>query len=161
MSADRRHTTLDLLFKISVLFKAVDGVLELLSGLSLLFVTPRDIRSWLTHISDYYVGRHENSLILRWIEHSADALNTSATTFAAAYLMVYGVVKIGLAWAVLRGKTWAYPWLIAVLVAFIGYQCYDMVVHFTWAMLVLTLFDVVLAALVFREWRLHRRDAQA
>ncbi|UUT35792.1 DUF2127 domain-containing protein [Microbacterium elymi] len=65
-------------------------------------------------------------------------------------------MKVVLVVAVLRDRLWAYPWLIGFLVVFIGYQIYDMIVHFTWGMLGITVFDVFIVALTLREYRLHR-----
>ena len=61
-----------------------------------------------------------------------------------------------LAGAVLRDKIWAYPWLIAFLVAFIGWQTYELVAHFTVGLLLLTLFDLFIVYLTVREYARHR-----
>jgi uncharacterized membrane protein len=66
-------------------------------------------------------------------------------------------VKVVLVWAVLRGRLWAYPWMIGFLLVFIAFQCSRLVVHFTWAMLALTLFDALIVALTVREYRVRRR----
>jgi uncharacterized membrane protein len=60
-------------------------------------------------------------------------LSVSTTLLGAIYLLAHGIVEVILVVAVLRGKLWAYPWLIGFLVAFIGYQGYELVVHFSWA----------------------------
>jgi uncharacterized membrane protein len=49
--------------------------------------------------------------------------------------------------------------LIAFLIAFIGFQCYRMSVHFTWSMLALTLLDLLIVALTVREYRIRRRGS--
>ena len=78
--------------------------------------------------------------------------------WGALYLLVHGLVKVVLVWAVLRDRLWAYPWMIGFLVLFIGYQLYAMVVHFTWGLLLLTLLDVLVVWLTVREYRRLRRE---
>ena len=63
------------------------------------------------------------------------------------------IVLIGL---VLREKLWAYPWLIAVLVAFIAYQIYQITVQFSAGLTALTVFDAILVWLTWREYRTRR-----
>jgi len=52
---------------------------------------------------------------------------------------------------------WAYPWMIAFLLTFIqGYEGYQLIVAFTWGMVLLTAFDIVITALTWYEYRTHR-----
>ena len=74
-------------------------------------------------------------------------------TFAAIYLLSHGIVKIVLVAALLRNQVWAYPWMIAVLVLFIGYQLYRIVLSPTAGLVVLMVFDAAVALLTWREWR--------
>ena len=86
---------------------------------------------------------------------------TGATvTFAAIYLLAHGLVKVVLVGALLRNKLWAYPWLIAVLLAFIVYQLYLIVLNPTAGLVALTLFDAAVAWLTWREWRKQPSPAE-
>jgi uncharacterized membrane protein len=48
--------------------------------------------------------------------HLSGGLTGSAVRFAAAYLVVHGIVKVVLVVALLRTELWAYPWMIGFLV---------------------------------------------
>ncbi|WP_345475917.1 DUF2127 domain-containing protein [Microbacterium pseudoresistens] len=156
MTVDPQHRLLDRVFEVSIILKGINGVLELIGGVALLFVDPVQVRAWLSGITANMVGAHHHSPIWQWFQHLADALDTKATVFAAVYLLLHGVIKIVLVWALLREKMWAYPWMIAALVAFIAYQCYELLVHFSWWMLALTIFDIFIVGLTLREWQLHK-----
>lgn len=81
----------------------------------------------------------------------------SASLFGAIYLLLHGLVKIALVWAVLKDRLWAYPWMIAFLLVFIAYQTYRILVSFSWALLLLlTAFDVFIVYLTWREYGIHR-----
>ena len=75
--------------------------------------------------------------------------------------MAHGVVKVALVVALLLNKMWAYPWMIVVLLVFIGYQLYRIALSPTAGLIALTLFDVVIVVLTWREYGQQRlrRDA--
>src|SRR5262249_3023398 len=81
----------------------------------------------------------------------------------AVYLLSHGIAKVVLVALVLRDKLWAYPWLIALLLAFIAYQLYRItVVHFSIGLTLLSIFDAFLVWLTWREYRSKRaRQPQA
>jgi hypothetical protein len=61
---------------------------------------------------------------------------------------------------VLKGKLWACPWLIALLLSFIAYQLYQITaVHFSFGLAALTVFDAALVWLTWREYRAKRARA--
>ena len=75
---------------------------------------------------------------------------------ASTLVLLHGVVKIVLVWAVLKEKLWAYPWMIAFLLVFIAYQLYRISVSFSWGMVLLTAFDIFIVWITWREYRLRR-----
>jgi uncharacterized membrane protein len=89
--------------------------------------------------------------------HTSSHLTTSTTLFGAVYLLSHGVAKVVLVALVLRDKLWAYPWLVALLLAFIAYQLYRITaVHFSVGLTLLTIFDAVLVWLTWREYQAKR-----
>lgn len=144
-------------FRVTVILKGIDGVLEVIGGALLLFLTPARMNAVVHLLTQHELSEDPHdavaNLLVGWGHH----LSGSATLFGAIYLLSHGLVKVVLVWAVLRNKLWAYPWMLAFLVAFIGYQVYRMAVHFTWGMFALTVFDVLIVALTVREWRIQRR----
>jgi uncharacterized membrane protein len=63
--------------------------------------------------------------------------------------------------ALLLNKLWAYPWMITVLILFIGYQLYRIALQPTVGMVALTVFDLVIVVLTWREYRQQRRTRTA
>ncbi|QGF23517.1 DUF2127 domain-containing protein [Raineyella fluvialis] len=148
---------LDRTFFVSLILKGLDGAVELLGGVVLLLVTPSQIQRAVAAVTRGELAQDPNDLVANLLVRYASQLNVSLTHFGAWYLLVHGVVKVLLVGAVLRNRLWAYPWLIGFLVAFIGYQGYELVVHYTLGLLLLTLFDVFIVYLTVREYR--RRKA--
>ncbi len=74
-------------------------------------------------------------------------------------MLSHGVVKIVLVTALLRNKLWAYPWMIAFLIAFIAYQVYRMTFAPSVGLVALTIFDAFVAWLTYREYGKQRITA--
>jgi uncharacterized membrane protein len=153
-----RHTLLDRTFAVGLVLKGLDGAFELIGGLVLLFVSPDQIREVVGLLTRRELTRHPHDFIAGAIAHWANGIDVSATLFIAIYLLAHGVVKVVLVIAVLRDQLWAYPWLIGFLVAFIGYQVFELFRHFGWGLFLLTAFDVFIVVLTWREYGLHRRS---
>lgn len=149
-------TTLDKIFKISVTLKGLDGVLELVGGILLLLVSPAQMASVVHFLTQHELSEDPHDLVATTLVHWAGAMTGSATLFGAVYLLLHGLVKVVLVWAVLRDKLWAYPWMIAFLLVFIAYQGYQLLVAFTWGMVLLTVFDIFIVWLTWHEYRVHR-----
>jgi uncharacterized membrane protein len=151
----------DRLFAIGIVAKGLDGVLELMGGVLLLLVTPAKIHHWVAAVTQHELSEDPRDFIATHLLHSSSGLTGNAVFFGAVYLLVHGLVKVVLVVALLRNKIWAYPWMIAVLIAFIAYQTYQIVLTPTAGLIALTVFDVLIAVLTWREYRQQRGNRRA
>jgi uncharacterized membrane protein len=148
---------LDKTFKIGLVLKGLDGILEVAGGILLLLLSPHDIQHLVRTLTAHELSQDRHDLIARYLVHSTSHLTSGITVFGAVYLLSHGIAKIVLVALVLRDKLWAYPWLIALLLAFIGYQLYRIAaVHFSVGLTALTVFDAALVWLTWREYRSKR-----
>ena len=146
----------DRVFRAGMVLKALDGVLEVVGGAVLLFVSPAQLQHFVRGLTAHELTQDPNDFIARHLLHSVAHLNRGTTLFGAAYLLSHGLVKVVLVVFVLLDRLWAYPWLIAFLLAFIVYQLYRLVLHPTAGLTGLTVFDSVLVWLTWREYRARR-----
>ena len=153
---------IDRAFAVGIVLKGVNGIVEVVGGLLLLVATPEMIGRIATALTRGELAEDPSDFIAtRLLNLSASpALTASGLRFAAAYLFAHGVVKVVLAAAILRGKLWAYPWMIGFLILFIGYQFYRIAVDPTGVVIALTALDLVLTWLAIREWQRHRQPMQ-
>ena len=158
--SSNRRSLLDKTFFVSLVLKGLDGAVELIAGVTLLFVSPAQIEAVTRALARPELREDPHDPIANALVHYAGGLSVSTTLFGAVYLLTHGLVKVILVVAVLRDKLWAYPWLIGFLVAFIGYQGYELIHHFTWGLAALTAFDIFIVVLTVREYRLHRRRSR-
>lgn len=117
-------------------------------------------RSWIVSTAIYLtrpeLAEDPRDPVALFLRHSAASLgNGTGKGFAAAYLLVHGLIKLLLVAGLLRRKLWSYPASLWVLGAFVLYQLDRYATtHSAW-LLILTALDLVVIALVWHEWR-HR-----
>ena len=148
---------LDKTFKIGLVLKGLDGVLEVIGGILLLFLSPQAIQHLVHVLTAHELSEDPHDMIARYLLHTTAHLHHGTTLFGAIYLLSHGIAKVVLVALVLRDKLWAYPWLIGLLLAFIAYQLYQITaVHFSVGLTLLTIFDAILVWLTWREYRARR-----
>lgn len=144
-------------FKISVTLKGIDGALEVIGGLVLPFVRPATLAHIARTLTQHELSEDPHDFVARHVLRSTHHLTHGTTLFAALYLLSHGVAKLVLVVAVLQRRLWAYPGLIALLGAFIIYQCYRLAYRVSLGLVLLTVFDAFVVWLTWREWRARRR----
>lgn len=161
MSGYERRDRLDQAFMVAIVLKGLDGVLEVVGGLLLLVVTPATIQGLIRTLTQHELSEDPRDFLANHILHAAGGVTGATVRFGAAYLLLHGVVKIVLVAALLRNQQWAYPWMIAFLVAFIVYQVYRMTFAPSVGLAGLTVFDAVVAWLTYREYVKQRRISRS
>jgi uncharacterized membrane protein len=154
----KRGDLLDRAFAVGIILKGLDGVLEVVGGLLLLVVSPAAIDQLSRALTQHELSGDPHDFLATHLLHAAGSLTSSSVRFAAVYLLSHGVVKIVLVTALLKNKIWAYPWMIAFLIAFIVYQVYRMTFAFSIGLLALTVFDVFVGWLTYREYGKQRAN---
>jgi uncharacterized membrane protein len=151
----------DRAFRIGLLFKGLDGLLECIGGIFLLLVKPEQINSWAKTLTEGELSRDPHDFFANHILKTAHDLTGASLIFGALYLLSHGVVKIVLVIEVLRNHLWAYMALIIVTGLFVVYQVYRIADSFSISLFLLTIFDLVIIYLTQKEYRRHlaRREA--
>lgn len=131
-------------------------MLELVGGVLLLAVSPSQIGALGRLLTQHELVEDPHDFLANAVLHFTGNLDISTSLFGAVYLLLHGLVKIVLVWAVLRDQLWAYPWMIAFLLAFIAFQSYQIIVSFSWGLALLTAFDIFIVWLTWREYGIHQ-----
>jgi uncharacterized membrane protein len=153
---------LDRTFKLSVLAKGLDGALEVIGGVLLFFVSPESMERIIRGLFAHELSRDPHDIVARHVLRSVHDLSHGTRVFAAVYLLSHGVAKVVVVVAVLRNQTWAYPAMIALLAAFVVYQLYKLWLRVTLGMTLLTVFDLFVIWLTWREYQArHEHHARA
>ena len=146
------HTWLDRTYILALGLKALDGLIEVASGLILIFISPDSISHLAQRLTQEELTENPHNILANFVLHSGQHL-AGATTFVIAYLLVHGALKLIVVGALLRQKSWAYPFAFIVLGLFLAYQLYLLLVAASLGLLLLTLFDILVIWLIWREYR--------
>src|SRR5262245_14066624 len=153
MTMQAKSRIIHVLFNISIITKGIDGVLEILGGILLFFISPNQIHSTVQRLTQHELSKDPNDIIANYLLNSTSHLTKGATTFAAMYLLWHGVVKVGLVAALLRKLRWAYPAAIAAFCIFLVYQLYRYSHTHSPELLVLSILDVLVIILTLFEYK--------
>jgi uncharacterized membrane protein len=152
LNTDKSRRAVHRLFNVSVIVKGIDGVLEIIGGTLLFFITTEQLNRTARVLTTYELSEDPHDAIANYLLHSSAALSAGAKTFGALYLLWHGVVKVGLVTALLLRKLWAYPLAIVSFFLFLVYQLYRYAHTHSVEMLVLSVLDVFVIVLTWLEY---------
>ncbi|WP_297343947.1 DUF2127 domain-containing protein [Amnibacterium sp.] len=148
-----RRSLFDRVYGFTIALKGLDGVIELVAGL-LLLLAPNAIR-W--GLEGGAAEAQERFTPFRGFLADellrADQVVAAGVAVLAVVLLVHGVVKVVTVYCLLRRILAAYPWAVLVLVGLLIWQSAVLATAPSAGSAVLAALDVVVLALVAREWR--------
>jgi uncharacterized membrane protein len=147
----------EVLFRLGVWLKGIDGALEIASGLALFFIEPNFILRVTTFLTQDELAEDPKDLIATYALRFAKDLPGSMEHFIAYYLLSHGIIKALLVWGLLKGTLWAYPISILVFLGFVAYQLYRFTFTHSLGLIALTVFDLAVIWLVWLEYRAVKR----
>jgi uncharacterized membrane protein len=150
----------EFLFRISVLLKGLNGTLEILGGSALIAVSPTFILRTVALLTQDEIAEDPRDLVANYLRRTASHISPASEHFAAIYLLIHGVIKIGLVSALLKHELWAYPVAVIAFGAFIIYQLYRFTLTHALGLIALSLFDLVVIWLIYLEYRALKRNAR-
>jgi uncharacterized membrane protein len=143
-------------FMVGIVLKGLHSLIECIAGIVLAFVSTGAIVHLINRwTKEGFSSRHD--AVARHLDHIAQQFTPGTKHFYAFYLLSHGVVKLFLVGNLLRRKLWAYPAALAVLGLFIVYQVYRYSFTHSAGLLALTVFDLVVIGLIWREYSVVRR----
>jgi uncharacterized membrane protein len=154
--ARRAAAPLGRAFRVSLLLKGADAVLELIGGALFLIVAPSSVNALAVVLTQHELSEDPHDLIAAHLRDAVAHFGGSRF-FGAVYLLSHGLGKIVLVFEIFRGRLWAYPGMLVLLAVFIAYQAYRLAHGFTLGMFALTVFDVVIVWLTCQEYRRQRQ----
>jgi uncharacterized membrane protein len=148
-----------LLFRWSVFLKGIHAIIEIVGGTLFLILAhvPNSLPDLIASFSQEALISDKDDIVSRFLFDVAHQLSVSSELFAGYYLLSHGLVKIILVIALLKNKLWAYPWSLGVLGVFILYQLYRFTFTHALGLILLTIFDLFVMWLIWKEYRIVRK----
>ncbi len=142
------------LFRLSVILKGIISFLEIVAGIAAFFISPAVIAGAISSLLRKEFIEDPHDLVTSHLLQAAQQFSITSSLFIALYLLSRGLIKFVLVIALLKGKLWAYPVSLGVLLLFVLYQVYQMVLSYSNFILLLTLFDLVVMYFIWREYKI-------
>lgn len=145
-------------FKLTVLAKGIDGVLEVIGGFLLLSMNPTRIINIIRLLTQHELSEDPKDLVVNYFIREISKLSLSGQIFGSFYLLSHGIIKIFLVISLLQRRLWAYPTAIIFFTAFMLYQIYRYQYTHSLLLVFLTILDffvIILTLLEYRNLRAH------
>lgn len=138
-------------FRAGITLKGIDGLLEGLAGILLVFhpdiIRRIGVKLWISETL------HDPTPLAPHLAHASEKLANASPHFAAAYLLAHGIAKVALVAALWTDKIWAYPLAIAGFSGFVVWEILRFTHTHSVALIFLTLFDLAVIGLIWMEYR--------
>jgi uncharacterized membrane protein len=157
---DAKGDALDTTFNVALVLKGLDGLLELVGGLLLFVFSPASINALAQRLTQHELAQDPQDFWSHHLLHLTGNLHETQA-FGALYLLVHGVVKLVVVVGLFRRERWAYPVAFVFLGGFVIYQVYRMTYAPSVGLALLTVFDLFIIWLTWREYRRHRTPSVA
>lgn len=151
------HQRLTYFFDFSLIIKGIDGVLEVIAGILLALLTPRRM-GWLVHlVTTRELLEDPRDLLANKLLLILSHFTPHAHVVWTFFLLSHGLIKIILAWQLLRGRMWVYPYAIALLLGLMVFQVTQIILHHSPLLTAFTLLDAIIIVLACYEYSKRRR----
>jgi uncharacterized membrane protein len=153
MSELLKRKYIDFAFRWSIILKGIDAIIEIVASFVVLFVTQDFVLHAVSLITHEELTEDPKDFISNYLLGAAQNFSVGAQMFAFIYLLSHGVIKLLLIAGLLKKKLWAYPASLVVFSLFIVYQIYRYTYTQSVWLIILTLFDLIVLWLIWREYR--------
>lgn len=144
----------DKVFEYGILIKGIDGAVEFITAIALIFLSPRRLQGLVIFATHRELAQDPSDFISLYLIHASQQFTNSARLFFIVYLAVHAMIKIVAVAGLLRNKMWAYPFSLIALGALTLYQVYDIIFGAgSYIIVVLTAIDIAILVLIWREYQ--------
>ena len=140
------------LFLVGIFFKGLDGVLESLGGLVLLFFNNTLLIKYINFLLNGELSEKPPDPIINYLLNLSH-VSENTQLFAGAYLVGHGIIKMAVVAGLYFKKLWVYPLAEVVLILFIAYQSYRFTHTFSIVLLFLSVVDAAVILLIYKEYK--------
>ena len=141
------------LFDLALILKIINGALEMLAALLVLFVPPSLVLKLAEFATSRELAQDIDDPIAMAIQTSAQTFAVHSHYFLAVYLALHGGIKVLLVLGIFAKKRIAYPLFMLALTVFGAYEAYRGFILNEMLLQALAVFDLALLLLTAHEYR--------
>ena len=153
MSNDTNTKLTQRFFEVSVILKALNGIIEMLAGVSVFFITKETLTQFIAFIARVELFEDPGDLLANYLVKAVAHYTLTSQMYISIYLITHGILKVALVYCLLKKYLWAYPTAIVVFGLFGGYQIYAYVHTPNPSLILLTVLDLFIMVITYVEYR--------
>ena len=146
-------------FWLSLFLKGLDGLLQLLGGIVVLFFEPGTLGKTYRYLTRFLMGHRTDNPEAQFIRDAAHSFHMSTEILVFVYLVSHGIIKVLLVYGLLKERLWVFPAALAGFGFFLVLEIFRISQHFYWAIAALMCIDVFVITMVILEWKKVKRQA--
>lgn len=139
-------------FEFGIILKALNGVLQLISGLLILTLSKATFLNIFIKLTHGELIEDPNDKLITFASSALQHLSTNTKTFAAIYILLHAVINIFVAIQLYREKLWAYKLAMGVILLFMTYQVYRISYTHSLTLTLITIWDAIFIGVVWHEY---------
>jgi uncharacterized membrane protein len=144
-------------FELGMLIKGIDGGLELVGGLLLVFLSPAAVNRVVFFFVEGELREDPTDLIANLLLHTTRSASQVRVP-ASVFLIVHGIVKLVLVAGLATGRLCSYPAALLVFAGLTTYQLYQLSQQYSFFLEIVTILDGIVILLVITEYMHVRMD---
>lgn len=153
MSWYRPSSLIDKVFEGGIILKGIDGALEFVGGLLVLFVSPTTLHHFIAFATHRELAEDPRDRVANLFIHTSKHYADGGRAFLIIYLWIHAAIKLIAVVGIMKNWLWAYPFSLISLGLLMLYQLYTIFfVKASFGMIMLTVFDVIILGLIWREF---------
>src|SRR5476651_2265284 len=153
MAATRSENRITELFRISVLLKGANALLEIVGGIFAILIPPSVVTALASYLTQGELRENPHDFVASHLLQLAQHFSVGTKLFVGLYLLSHGIVKFALVVSLLKNQLWAYPMSLVVFGLFVFYQVYLFALNHSLLLVGLTIFDLIVMWLIWREYK--------
>ncbi|MEI8135632.1 MAG: DUF2127 domain-containing protein [bacterium] len=144
-------------FWISLFLKGLDGALQLIGGIAVIFAEPGTLGKTYRYFTRFLVGNRTQNPEAEFIKVTAHSFGMNVEMLVAIYLLVNAVIKLLLVYGLLKERLWVFPAACIGFGLMFSLELYRISIHFYWGIFILMCISVFVITMVLLEWKKVRK----
>jgi uncharacterized membrane protein len=146
------------LFRIGILVKAADGIIEAITGGFIYFANYTAVNTVVLSAFHQELAESPRDFFWEYLINEWHHFLLSSHTFWGLLFFAHGAIKFFLSVMVLKHRLWAYPTTAIVFALFSGYELFSAIAGHSLFLWVIGTFDAVVVILILHEYRYVKKN---
>lgn len=148
-----KFTTINTIFYVGLAIKAINALIEFISGVLLIVFSHNLINHIIQLIALPELREDPKDIAMNYFITIGQNLSISSQHSAAVYMLLHGTTKLAVIWLLIKKKLWAYPVAAGLFSLFIAYEIYSLFYSPSVFLILFTIIDAAMVIMIILEYK--------